>query len=95
MENKISLVKVEVLMEKVKEQLKGKELEKLTEKCMNVKMTAEMLNNTPYTIHGVDKWKFLKVAMIASLVEIRNELMELKNVEVTHLVKALDEIIVS
>jgi len=95
MENRINLMKVEILMEKVKEEIKGKKLENLTKKCMMVKETVDMLNNTPYTIHGIEKWNFLKTAMVAALLEIKNELLSIKNVDVTHLVNALDEIIVS
>lgn len=95
MENRVNLMKVEILMEKVKEQIKGKKLESLSKKCMMVKETSEMLNNMPYTIHGLEKWNFLKVAMITALTEIKTELVKLKDVDVTHLVKALDEIIVS
>jgi len=95
MENKISLAKIQIIMEKILPELKKNNLEKIQNKCSEIHQMAEMLNNTPYTIHGVDKWNILKATMMAALLEVRQDLLAIKETDVTVLVKALDEVIVS
>jgi hypothetical protein len=94
-ENRISLAKIQIIMEKIVPELKKKNLEKIQNKCNEIHKMADMLNNTPYTIHGVDKWNILKTTMMAALLEVREDLLAIKETDVTVLVKALDEVIVS
>lgn len=95
-ENRISLMKLTVLMEKLLPELSKAQQTRLTELCTEACTLIEELNQFPYTIFNHQGWQVLKLGVITKLTEVKLEaekLMESKTVDVVPFIKALDEII--
>lgn len=95
-ENKISLIKLTILMEKMLPELTKAQATKLTELCTEVHTLAAKFNEIPYTVFNHGDWTVLRTMMLAKLVEVKNEaskLIESDKVDVKPFIKALDEII--
>lgn len=95
-ENRVSLMKITAIMEKMLPEVTKAQSTKLMQLCAEATNMADMLNQFPYTIHGTEKWKALKTAMILKLAEIKEEAMKLdpEKVNVKPYLIALDEVIV-
>lgn len=95
MENRVSLMKVTAIMEKMLPEVTKAQSNKLMELCAEAHNMAGVLNQIPYTIHGTEKWNTLKAAMLLKLVEIREEAMKLdpEKINVKPYIVALDEVI--
>jgi SpoVK/Ycf46/Vps4 family AAA+-type ATPase len=97
-ENRITLMKLTALMEKMVPEMTKAQSKKLTELCTEVHTMVNDLNVLPYTIHNHKEWQVLKLAMMSKLMEVKKEaekLLESEKVDVKPFIKALDEIIVS
>lgn len=94
-ENRINLLKLTAIMEKMLPELTKPQSTKLTELCAEVHTLAGQLNTLPITIHNHEPWKVLKVAMVAKLMEVRQEAQKIKSdkVDTKPFIKALDELI--
>lgn len=96
--NRVNLMKLEAIMEKMKPEFTKAENKKISELCTEVHQMAESLNNLPYTIFNHQEWNLLRLGLMAKLVEVKAEaekLMGEGKVDVVHFIKALDELIVS
>lgn len=98
-ENRINLMKITTLMEKLIPELTKAQSTKLVELCSEVNEMAIKLNEIPYTIFThTPEWKILEVALIAKITEVKTEAEKLLNsdkVDVRPFIKAIDEIIVN
>jgi hypothetical protein len=96
-ENRINLMKLEVLMEKMLPVLAKNNATKLTQICTEIHQMATKLNELPYTLwNAYPEWPVLKVALISKIAEAKEEaskLLESEKVDVLPFVKALDELI--
>jgi hypothetical protein len=94
-ENRINLLKLTAIMEKMLPELTKPQSTKLTELCAEVHTLAGQLNTLPITIYNHEPWKVLKVAMMAKLMEVKTEVEKLKEdtPHVKQFIKALDEVI--
>lgn len=94
-ENRVSLMKITAIMEKMLPEVTKAQSKKLMELCVEASNMADMLNQIPYTIHGTEKWVALKTAMLLKLAEIKQEAMKLdpEKVNVKPYIVALDEVI--
>lgn len=95
-ENRVSLIKIAVIMEKVLPSVDKSVATRLTELFAEVSDITSTLNATPYTKFNMEGWEFAKAALYAKIVEMKVEvekLCESDKVDVKPLVKALDEII--
>lgn len=96
-ENRINLLKLSALMEKIIPELTKTESKKLTELCTEVHTMAEKLNETPYTVFNNTDWFVLKTMIMAKLLEVKEEAIKLESsdkVDIKPFIIALDEIIV-
>ena len=98
-ENRINLMKITTLMEKLIPELTKSQSTKLVELCSEVNEMAIKLNEIKYTVWNHEpEWKILEVAFVSKLVEVKTEAEKLLNsdkVDVRPFIKAIDEIIVS
>lgn len=97
-ENRITLMKLTALMEKMLPEMTKAQSEKLTQLCTEVHTMVNELNVLPYTIYNHQEWQVLKLAMMAKLMEVKAEaekLLESDKVDVKPFIKALDEVLVS
>lgn len=97
-ENRITLMKLTALMEKMIPELTKAQSTKLTELCTEVHTMANELNVLPYTIFNHKEWQVLKLAMMSKLMEVKVEaekLLESDKVDVKPFIKALDEVLVN
>lgn len=97
-ENRVNLMKLEAVMEKMAPELTKTQNTKLTQLCTEVHEMVGKLNMLPYTIYNRDDWTVLRIALMAKLMEVKIEaekLLENDKVDVKPFIKALEEIIVS
>ena len=98
-ENRVNLIKLTVLMEKLIPELTKNQVTKFSQLCAEAHDMVRQLNEIPYTIYNnVPDWKLLEVALIIKLSEIKIEAEKLLNstkVDVRPFIKAIDELIVS
>jgi hypothetical protein len=97
-ENRVNLMKLEALMEKMLPELTKTENTKLTQLCTEVHEMVGKFNTLPYTIHNRDDWTVLRIALMAKLLEIKTEaekMVDSDKVDVQPFIKALDEILVN
>lgn len=96
-ENRVNLMKLEALMEKMMPELTKTENTKLTQLCTEVHDMVGKFNMLPYTIHNRDDWTALRIMLMAKLMEVKKEaekLLESDKVDVKPFIKALDELLV-
>lgn len=97
-ENRVNLMKLQALMEKMTPELTKTENTKLTQLCTEVHDMVGQFNMLPYTIHNRDEWTVLRITLMAKLMEVKGEaekLLDSDKVDVKPFIKALDELIVS
>jgi len=97
-ENRVNLMKLEALMEKMLPEMTKTENSKITQLCTEVHDMVGKLNTLPYTIHNRDEWTVLRIMLMAKLTEVKTEaekMLDSDKVDVRPFIKALDEIIVS
>jgi len=97
-ENRINLLKLEALMEKLTPELTKTQNTKISQLCTEMHEMVDALNKLPYTIHNHMEWKVLRLGLMGKLLEVKAEaekLVENGVVGIAPFVKALDELIVS
>jgi hypothetical protein len=97
-ENRVNLMKLEVLMEKFLPELTKTQNTTLTQLCLDVHTMTGTLNMLPYTIHNATEWKLLHAALMLKLLEVKREAEKLTNHETINIkpfINALDELIVA
>lgn len=98
-ENRINLMKITTLMEKLIPELTKSQSTKLIELCSEINEMVIKLNEIPYTVFNhTPEWKLLEVAFVSKLAEVKVEAEKLLNsdkVDVRPFIKAIDEIIVN
>lgn len=97
-ENRVNLMKLEVLMEKFLPELTKTQNTTLTQLCLDVHTMSGTLNMLPYTIHNATEWKLLHAALMLKLLEVKREAEKLTNHETINIkpfINALDELIVA
>ena len=94
-ENRINLMRLSTLIEKVVGHLSATQSKSLVECFAEVSMMATNLNSLPYTKFNMNEWQLLIAATYVKLNELRNEVVEIakskKDVDFGPLLKALDE----
>lgn len=96
-ENRINLMKLTALMEKLLPELTKAQAKKLTELCTEVHEMASKLNETRYTVFNWNEWNILKLGMMTKLLEVKEEASKLTKsdkIDIKPFIIALDEIIV-
>lgn len=96
-ENRINLMKLTTLMEKILPEVTKAQSKKLTELCTEVYEMASKLNQTRYTVFNHNEWALLKALMMTKLLEVKDEALKLEKsdkINVKPFIIALDEIIV-
>jgi hypothetical protein len=97
-ENRINLMKLEVLMEKMLPALTKTQNTKLTQLCTELHEMVNAFNMLPYTIYNRIEWPVLQITLMTKLMELKTEaekMVDSNNVDVKPFIKALDELIAS
>jgi hypothetical protein len=97
-QNRVNLLKLDAIMEKLTPELTKAQNTKITELCAQVHEMVDALNKLPYTIFNHQEWNVLRLGLMGKLVEVKAEaekLMGEGKVDVAHFIKELDELIVS
>lgn len=97
-ENRVNLMKLEAIMEKLTPELSKAQDTKLSTLCTEVHELVESLNKLPYTIYNHSEWQVLQLSLMSKLMEVKSEAEKLIGtgiVNVVPFIKALDEIIVN
>jgi L-rhamnose mutarotase len=97
-ENRVNLMRLDAILEKLAPQLSTSEQEKLADVYIDLKEIADALNVTPYTIFNNADWKLLIMIMMGKVAQMKlivNEIAEdNKEVDCWPLMKALDLVLV-
>jgi hypothetical protein len=98
-ENRVNLMKIGALLEKVYPELTKAQNTKLTELFTEVSMLATQMNTIPYTKFNMDAWQLLLLSTNTKLMELKEEVAKVagnkKNINCAPLLKALDEAIIA
>jgi len=98
-ENRINLMKINTILEKIMTELTDKETKKLTEVCGEFSQMVNSLNTLPYTMFNMREWQVLLVATHLKLHEIKEEVTKIADKEskinFVPLIKALDEVLLN
>jgi hypothetical protein len=97
-ENRINLMKLEALMEKMLPALTKTQNTKLTQLCTELHEMVNSLNVLPYTIYNRTEWPVLQIALMTKLMELKTEvekIIDSDKIDVKPFIKALDELIAS
>jgi len=93
-ENRVSLMKVEIILEGLVKQLSEKEQEKLAEVYVQLKFLGEGLNTIPRTAFNGDHWRWMNFALMGKIAEMRMVVEDIssdnKEVDCRPLMGALD-----
>ncbi len=96
-ENRISLAKVSVIMEKMMAELTEAEVKALVELYAQLSVMVTELNMTPYTKFNVEGWSIALLATKEKIRELKEEALKISeakdSVDCSTLIKALDEVI--
>lgn len=97
-ENRINLMRVQVVMEKLYPELTSTQSKKLMELCTEVHMMAAQLNTKPVlrTESSLVEWKILVAAVQVKINELKEAVVsicEQQKIDCTTVVKALDEVL--
>lgn len=96
--NRISLHRVEAVLENVASQLNQKDQDKLAEIYVELEMLAETLNKTPYTVFNHSDWKLLNLVLMGKVAEMRIVVEGIskknKDIDLFPLAKALETILI-
>ncbi len=95
---RVQLMRVEAILENLAPQLSESEQKKIAEIYVELKMLAESLNMTPYTIFNHDHWKLLEMVLIGKVAEFKLVVEDIaednKEVDCWPLAKAIDTILI-
>lgn len=95
--NRVSLHRLDAILEDVASKLSKKEQEKLASAYVEVKELADNLNMTPYTIFNHEHWKLLNIILMGKVAELKLVVDDIakdnKEVDCWPLVKAIDLIL--
>lgn len=97
-ENRINLIKIQTIMEKLYPELNDTQSKKLMELCTEVHMMASQMNTLPYikSQTSLVEWQLLIAAFKTKVSELREEVIkacEDKKIDSRPVVKALDEVL--
>jgi len=96
-ENRVSLTRIEAILEDLAPQLSEAEQNKLAGAYVELKTLATALNETPYTIFNHDHWKLLKMVLVGKVAELRLVLEDIaednKEIDFFPIMKAVDLIL--
>jgi hypothetical protein len=95
-ENRINLMRISTLMEKVIPEITEPQSKKLTELFAETSMLVTNLNSMPYTKFNINEWQVMLVATYAKLNEFRQEVIKISETATAPdckvLINALDEV---
>ena len=96
-ENRINLMKISTLMEKILPELTDFQSKKVTEMFEEVSLRVSNLNALPYTKFNVLEWQSAIVELYEKIMELREKLAVIaednKDLHCTPLIDALDEVL--
>lgn len=96
--NRVSLERVNAVLENLAPKLNKKEQEKLASAYVEVKELADSLNMTPYTIFNHEHWKLLNIILMGKVAELKLVADDIakdnKEVDCWPLVKAIELILI-
>lgn len=96
--NRVSLMRVEAILENVAPQLSEKDQKKLASIYVELKALAEGMNMTPYTIFNHDHWKLLNMVLAGKVAEFKLVVEDIaeenKDVDCWPLARAIDTILI-
>jgi hypothetical protein len=97
-ENRINLMKISTLMEKVLPEITQAQSTKLTELFTEVSMMVTNLNTLPYTKFNITEWQILLATTYNKITELREEVGKIseanESIDCKPLIKALDEVFI-
>lgn len=70
-ENRINLDRIEINVEHLAQQVSKTEQEKLAVSFVELKLLAEQLNTVPYTAFNANQWRWLGMALLGKIAELR------------------------
>mgnify|MGYP003644787420 CR=1 FL=1 len=95
---RVTLTRVDAILEDFAPQLKEKDQEKLAEVYVELQALVEMLNMTPLTIFNKDQWRLLEMVLVGKVAEFKLVLEDIKEdyetVDCWPLAKAIDGILI-
>lgn len=95
---RVQLMRVEAILENLAPQLSESEQKKIAEIYVELKMLAESLNMTPYTVFNNEHWKLLEMVLIGKVAEFKLVVEDIaednKDVDCWPLAKAIDTILI-
>jgi hypothetical protein len=97
-ENRVNLMKLEVIMEKLLPDLTKTQNTKFTQLCAELHTMVGNLNMVPYTIHNNPEWRLLHGALMIKMLEVKTEaekLIDHETVNIKPFINALDDLIVA
>jgi hypothetical protein len=97
--NRVNLMKINTLLEKIMPSLNKNQSKKITELFTEISMLATQMNALPYTQFNADAWHFIIFGANAKLVELKEEVVKISNskadINCAPLLVALDEAIIN
>jgi hypothetical protein len=97
-ENRINLMRISTLMEKILPEVTAPQSKKLTEMFTEVSMMVTHLNSLPYTKFNVTEWQILIATTYAKITELRETVGKISeentSINCKPLIKALDEVFI-
>jgi O6-methylguanine-DNA--protein-cysteine methyltransferase len=95
---RVELMRVEAILENIASKLSEAEQKKIAEVYLDLKMVAESLNMTPYTVFNNQHWTLLEMIVRGKVAEFKLIAEDIaednKDVDCWPLVKALDTILI-
>ena len=97
--NRINLMKIGALMEKITPELNKTQSKKVTELFTEISMMATQMNVLPYTKFNMEAWQLLILGTNQKLMELKEEVAKIasgkQNINCSPLLNALDEAILN
>lgn len=97
-ENRVNLTRIEINVEHLAQQLKGKDQEKLAMAYVDLKILSESLNSVPYTAFNANHWRLLNFMLLGKVAQLRIVAEDIaedhKDVDCRPLMGALDLLLV-
>ena len=97
-EARITLAKVDVVMEKMCPEFTGDQKKRLIKKIDEIKIMADTLNAMPYTIHNASEWHTMCFMAEIKLMELRAEAISIaeknEDLNIGQFITAIDSILI-
>ncbi len=97
-ENRVSLIRLEAVMENLVGKLSEKEQKELAKVYFELKELADSLNETPYTVFNNNHWKLLNMVLAGKVAELRLLAEDIaednKEIDLFPLMNAIDLILI-